>query len=76
MVKTKKAAIYAKCRELTNNDPRYANMYRKTSLDFWVREYRLLVYGRLHKTEMIKINLGNRIPLEIYFKIMAYLKDE
>jgi len=76
MVKTKKASMYAKCRELTNNDSRYANMYRKTSLEFWIREHRLLVYGRLHKTEMIKIILGTRVPLEIYFKIMGYIKDE
>lgn len=76
MVKTKKAAMYAKCRELTNNDSRYSNMYRKTSLEFWIREHRLLVCGRLHRTEMIKIILGNRVPLEIYFKIMGYIKDE
>ena len=69
MVKTKKVAMHTKCRELTNNDTGHTNVHRKASLDFWVREYRLLVYGRFHKTKMLKTQLGNRAPWRFILKL-------
>lgn len=70
---TNKAIFYKKCCELTKDKNKYAGMYQKTSLDFWVTEYKFYFYQRIHKSEVIKIYLGNRVPLEIYFKIMGYL---
>lgn len=70
---TNKAIFYAKCCELSTDKNKYKGMYQKTSLDFWIREYKFYVYQRIHKSEVIKIHLGNRVPLDMYFKIMGYL---
>lgn len=75
MGSTNKAIFYKKCCQLCNDDQLkiYKTIYHKTTLDFWVREFKH--YGKivLYKTELIKIYLGCRVPLEIYFIIMGYL---
>lgn len=71
---THKAIFYSKCCRMSKKDEkRYKSMYNKTSLDFWIREYKYHFFLAIHKTETVKIILGTRVPLEIYFKIMGYL---
>lgn len=73
MVITEKSILYNKCIQLTRTPEAYKKIYKSTTLRFWVTEYKLQVKRRLHLTEQIKIVLGNRVPLELYFKIQSYL---
>lgn len=72
---TNKAIFYKKCCELGTNDKikLYKSIYQKTTLEYWVEEYKNYAKERLYKNELIKIYLGNKVPLEIYFIIMKYL---
>lgn len=72
---TNKAIFYKKCCELGTKDKIkiYKSIYQKTTLEFWVKEFKYYIIQRIYKSELIKIYLGNKVPLEIYFIIMKYL---
>lgn len=72
---TNKAIFYKKCCELGTNDKikLYKSIYQKTTLEYWVEEYKNYIKERLYKSELIKFYLGDKVPLEIYFIIMKYL---
>lgn len=72
---TNKAIFYKKCCELGTDDKikMYKSIYQKTTLEYWVEEYKNYLKERIYKSELIKIYLGNKVPLEIYFIIRKYL---
>ena len=72
---TNKAIFYKKCCELGTDDKikLYKSIYQKTTLEYWVEEYKNYLKERIYKSELIKIYLGNKVPLEIYFIIRKYL---
>ena len=73
MVITEKSILYHKCISLTRTPEDYKKIYKSTTLRFWINEYRYFVKQHIHRTEQIKILLGNKVPLELYFKIMGYV---
>ena len=73
MAITRKAIAYKKCLMLTRTPEDYKKIYKSTTLRFWINEYKFYVKQHIHRTEQIKILLGNKIPLELYFKIMGYV---
>jgi len=73
MVTTDKAVFYGKCLRLSRTPEDYKKIYVSSSLNFWKQEYRYFVRQEIYKSELIKIVLGTRVPLEIFFKIKSYL---
>ena len=77
MAITRKAIAYKKCLMLTSKREEYKliykMLYKTSSLNFWLNEYRFLISRHIHMTEQIKIILDNKVPIELYFKIMSYL---
>ena len=74
MVITEKAIYYNKCKELKPNNY-YRVHYRITKTLFWKEEYKRLIQDKVHVCELLKNHLGNRVPIEIYYKINSYLNN-
>ena len=70
---TNKAQMYNKCRlTASENAERYRKMYKKTTISYWVKEYRHILKRKLQRSEEIKMALLG-LPLDLYFEIKSYL---
>ena len=72
---TNKAIFYKKCCELGTDDKikMYKSIYQKTTLEYWVEEYKNYLKERIYKSELIKIYLGNKLKYSI--KAVLDLRD-
>lgn len=77
MVITNKSIVYNEVLQLTDDEEilkQYRIIYRKTTYEFWKKEYFYFVKRHIQKRHIAKV-LTYRLPIEIYFKISSYLNN-
>jgi len=77
MVKTNKSIVYNEVLKLTDDEEiikQYRTIYRKTTYEFWKKEYFYFVKRYIQKRHIVK-TLTYALPIEIYFKISSYLHN-